>query len=236
MNFQLKNMALTCAAALFVAAAPAAFAEDKSGSNHTQGAQGAQGPVAQLAMAQNLYSYGMQSGNALAVLAAAQITMSIEVEDVERDVENKPTEGAGEVADGGDGVDSPVTAEMMLASAKELAAGDPTVMGLIEDAEAEGARGRIGGPSRTLSRLRAGRTDVFSVPFYGGSLAELAIVGDGDADLDLLVTDENGNVICKDVSYSDQLYCSFTPRWDGYFLVGVVNQGRVRNSYYLLTN
>ncbi|MEP2530323.1 hypothetical protein [Shimia sp.] len=223
-------------ASIALGAATLAFAEDKTGTNVADNAQGTQGPVAQLAMAQSLYNYGMQQKNALAVLTAAQITLSIEVTDVEREVENKATEGAAEVEDGGDGTDAPVSADMMLASARELAGGDETVLGLIEDVEAEGARGRIGGPSRTLSRLRAGRTDVFRVPFYGNSLAELAIIGDGDADLDLLVTDENGNVICKDVSYSDQLYCSWTPRWDGYFLIGVVNQGRIRNSYYIVTN
>jgi hypothetical protein len=231
----LARLLATAAVSAALVGAPAAFAQDKTGSNLTEGAEGALGPVANLAMAQNLYAYGMASKNALAVLAAAQITMSIDVTDVEREVENKPTEGADATEDG-EGTDSPVTAEAMLASARELAAGDETILGLIEDAEAEGARGRIGGPSRTLSRLKAGRTDIFRVPFYGGRLAELAVIGDGDADLDLLVTDENGNTICRDVSYSDKLYCSWTPRWDGYFLVGVVNQGRVRNSYYLLTN
>lgn len=231
-----KSFIQAAVASIAIGAATLAFAEDKTGTNVAENAEGVQGPVAQLAMAQNLYAYGMEQKNALAVLTAAQITMSIEVTDVDREVENKPTEGAGEVADGGEGTDAPVSAEMMLASARELAGGDETILGLIEDAEAEGARGRIGGPSRTLSRLHAGRTDIFRVPFYGGRLAELAIIGDGDADLDLLVTDENGNVICRDVSYSDKLYCSWTPRWDGYFLIGVVNQGRVRNSYYILTN
>ena len=61
-------------------------------------------------------------------------------------------------------------------------------------------------------------------------------MGDGDANLDLLVTDENGNTICLDKTYTDKIYCSFTPAWDGYFLVAVANQGRKRNSYYILTN
>jgi hypothetical protein len=50
------------------------------------------------------------------------------------------------------------------------------------------------------------------------------------------VTDENGNVICYDVSYSDRVYCDWTPSWDGYFYVTVQNMGGSRNSYYLLTN
>lgn len=132
--------------------------------------------------------------------------------------------------------DAPVTAEAMFAKAKELAADDEALLGLIDDAMAEGSRGRIGGAVQWLSRLPAGQTDVWEVPFYGNSYAEVAIVGDGDADLDVAVTDENGNVICYDVSWSDKLYCDFTPAWDGYFYITVQNMGGVRNSYYLMTN
>jgi len=131
---------------------------------------------------------------------------------------------------------APVTAEAMFAMATELAADDEVILGLIADTEAEGPRRRIGGAVSWLSRLPAGQTDVWEVPFYGNSYAEVAIVGDGDADLDVAVTDENGNVICYDVSWSDQLYCDWTPSWDGYFYVTVQNMGRSRNSYYLMTN
>lgn len=132
--------------------------------------------------------------------------------------------------------EGPVTAEAMFAKARELAADDEAVLGLIEDAMAEGSRGRIGGAVEWLSRLPSGQTDVWEIPFYGNSYAEVAIVGDGDANLDVAVTDENGNVICYDVSWSDKLYCDWTPAWDGYFYVTVQNMGGSRNSYYLLTN
>lgn len=132
--------------------------------------------------------------------------------------------------------DAPVTAEMMFAKATELAGGDETLIALIEDAQAEGSRGRIGGAVEWLSRLPAGQTDVWEIPFYGNSYAEVAIMGDGDADLDIAITDENGNVICYDVSYSDRVYCDWTPAWDGYFYVTVQNIGTSRNSYYLMTN
>ena len=132
--------------------------------------------------------------------------------------------------------EAPVTAEEMFAKARELAADDETVLGLIDDALAEGARGRVGGAVEWLSRLPSGQTDVWEIPFYGNSYAEVAIVGDGDANLDVAVTDENGNVICYDVSWSDKLYCDWTPAWDGYFYVTVQNMGGSRNSYYLLTN
>jgi hypothetical protein len=132
--------------------------------------------------------------------------------------------------------EAPVTAEAMFAKATELAADDETLLGLIEDAKAESSRGRIGGAVQWLSRLPAGMTDVWEVPFYGNSYAEVAIVGEGDANLDVAITDENGNVICYDVSWSDKLYCDWTPAWDGYFYITVQNMGGVRNSYYLMTN
>lgn len=132
--------------------------------------------------------------------------------------------------------EAPVTAEAMFAKATELAGDDEVLIGLIEDAQAEGSRGRIGGAVQWLSRLPAGQTDVWEIPFYGNSYAEIAVVGDGDANLDVAITDENGNVFCYDVSWSDSLYCDFTPAWDGYFYVTVQNMGGVRNSYYLMTN
>ena len=192
--------------------------------------------VSQIALAQDLFDYATGNRNAVAALAAAQIMAGVDVEDVERP---KSTEANTDVMveDGGDGVaDAPADAKMMFAAASEFAGGDPAITGLIEDAMAEGSRGRIGGASRTLSRLPAGDIDIFEVPFYGGSFAEIAIIGDGDSDLALLVTDENGNTICLDKSYSDQLYCSFTPAWNGFFVVAVANVGRLRNSYYILTN
>ena len=132
--------------------------------------------------------------------------------------------------------EGPVTVDAMFAKAKELAADDEALLGIIDDAMAETGRGRIGGAVEWLSRLPAGQTDVWEVPYYGNSYAEVAIVGDGDANLDVAVTDENGNVICYDVSWSDKLYCDWTPAWDGYFYVTVQNMGGSRNSYYLMTN
>jgi hypothetical protein len=74
------------------------------------------------------------------------------------------------------------------------------------------------------------------IPFYGNSYAESRSSATATPNLDVAVTDENGNVICYDVSWSDKLYCDWTPSWDGYFYVTVQNMGGSRNSYYLMTN
>ncbi|MGL6209550.1 MAG: hypothetical protein ACRC14_06955 [Paracoccaceae bacterium] len=221
----------TLLAATALVAGPA-MAQDKTGTNVDKAGTGTKGGVATLAMAQDLYALGLANKDALTVLTAAKLAASVEVKEVEQKKTTKGTEVAGQE----DGTDAPVDAASMLASAKELAGEDEVIAGLIEDAEAEGSRGRIGGASSTLSRLPAGQTDVWEVPFYGASYAEVAVVGDGDANLDVLVTDENGNTICYDVSWTDKVYCDFVPSWNGYFYVTVENTGSRRNSYYLMTN
>lgn len=229
---QLTKPAL-CAAALMVGLSGAVQAQDKSGTNASAVDAGKGGPVGQLAMAQELYAYGVENEDAISILAAARITAGISTKDVERE---KRTEAPGSaVAEEGEGADAPVTADAMFRKAKEVVS-DDVLKSIIDDAMAERGRGRVGGPSRTLSRLPAGYTDFFTVSFFGGQLAEIAVLGDGDADLDMLVADENGNAICLDQSYSDQIYCSFTPAWTGPFTIVVENVGRIRNSYYLLTN
>ena len=208
---------------------------DQSGTNAAQSSAEAGGAVAQLAMAQDLFSYGVAQSDALSVLVAARIAGSVTTEDGAREIVQSPREGA-DLPEEGEGADAPADAETMLSVAMDLAGTDAGLIGLIEDARAEGSRGRVGGAVKQLSRLPAGYRDTFNVGFYGGQLAEIAILGDGDADLDLSVLDENGNTICLDRSFSDQLYCSFTPVWTGNFTIVVDNVGRIRNSYYILTN
>lgn len=224
----LKSVSL---AALCLGLALPAAAEDKK-QNVIIGAAATPGAVSQLDLAQQLYALGVASGDALTVLTAAKLAAGVELKETDR---KKETKGDAPAEDT-EGAEAPVDAAMMLAKAKELAGEDEILAGLVEDAEAEGSRGRIGGASSTLSRLPSGMTDVWEIPFYGESFAEIGILGDGDANLDVLVADENGNAICFDVSASDKVYCEFTPAWNGYFYVTVQNTGKVRNSYYLMTN
>lgn len=231
----LKSLSIAFATTALVAVASTAFAQevDKSGTNVDTAATGTKGGVAQIALAQDLYALGLANKDALAVVTAAKLLSEVTVtEDTSR---TPKTTGEGEAAEAGEAA-PPVDLGVMLASARELAGDDETITALITDIETAGTRGRIGGPSSTLSRLPAGFTDTWEVPFFGNSYAELAVLGDGDANLDVWVTDENGNTICYDVSWSDKVYCDFVPAWNGYFYVTVENNGSRRNSYYLVTN
>ncbi|MGH1356157.1 MAG: hypothetical protein ACRBBS_13870 [Thalassovita sp.] len=188
----------------------------------------------QLTLAQDVFAYGVEMQDPFAVMTAAKMTAAIHVTDVARDTQTRPGESvAGE---GGDSDDLIMDAAEMFAIAAEFAGGDDHLIGLIEDAQAEGSRGRLGGASRTLNRLQSGYVDMVKLEFEGGTLAELAILGADGANLDLKVTDERGNTICNEQGLSDKLYCAWTPDSNGVYFAEVENVSSRRNSYYVLTN
>lgn len=213
---KLFSLALTAA----IVAAPAAMAGSSA--------------LKQLTLAQDVFAYGLEMQDPLAVLTAAKMTAAIHVTDVARDTQTRPGDNASEGSD--DAGDLIVEAAEMYAIAAEFAGGDDYLIGLIEDAEAEGSRGRLGGASRSLNRLQSGYVDMVKLEFEGGKLAELAILGADGANLDLKVTDAMGNTICNEQGVSDKLYCAWTPEANGVYFAEVENVSSRRNSYYVLTN
>ncbi len=193
------------------------------------------GVLEKLALAQDLFAHGLDMQDPVIVLGAAKIAASVHVTDVDRPVETR----AGDTP-GNDPAEPQapqvVSAQDMFAVALDLAAGDDTLVMLIEDAQAEGSRGQVGGATRTLNRLQSGYVDMVKVQFKGGELAELAILGTDGASLDLKVSDDRGNTICAEQGASDKLYCAWTPASDGAFFAEIENTGAKRNSYYVLTN
>lgn len=235
----LKSLSLLLASTALLAFAPSVHAEEAAKAetvNLNPAGKSARGGAAMLSMAQTLYAIGVANGDALTVLTAAKLAATV---DVKAGAEVKK-ETKGDAAAAEEGAAGPATSETMLATARELAGEDDLLISLIEDVEAAGSRGRVGGAVEWSSSLPPGQSDVWELSFFGDSPAEVAILGDGDSNLDLLVTDENGNTICNDVSTSDNVYCEFTPSWNGFFYVTVLNPtpqpGAAKNSYYLMTN
>ncbi len=196
----------------------------------------APGGARDFAMAQDLYALGLANKDALTVLTAARLAASVTLQtgtEIRLERKGGSTADVGAEAEAGSG---PADANVMLATAREFAQDDDLLLSLIEDAEVEGARGRVGGAIQRMSRLPGGLTDVWEVPFYGSAQSEVAVIGDGDSNLDVQIADANGNTICVDVSASDKMMCDFVPAENGYFYVTVQNKGDEKNSYYLLTN
>ncbi|MDL2308831.1 hypothetical protein LJC68_03995 [Bacteroidales bacterium OttesenSCG-928-B11] len=193
--------------------------------------------IAAIRIANNLAKYGYENYSALALIEAAQIfattpTQPLKTESIEKGEpvgkEEKKTEKAE------------FTPTNLLADARKFADGDATLLALAEQVEKTGkeatTRGRVGGPGIMTAKVSAGGTDTYAIKFWANELAEIALSGDGDTDLDLYVYDENGNLITSDADYSDDCYVSWVPKWTGSFIVKVVNRGRVYNNYVIGTN
>lgn len=216
---------------LTLLAAPALAQE----ANLSQSPHGAAGPAATLAMAQHLYGRALAEGDTPMLLTAIHLARSVTL---------RPATGWQKATTGTALPDQPqgTTAAPDPASpdaitlARSLAGDDPDLQDLVYDLDAQLPRGRIDGASLARSDLAAGQSDIWQIAFFGESYAELAVLGDGDSNLDVVVTDEGGNLICADLSASDQTFCDFVPARNGFFTISVANTGARLNSYSLITN
>lgn len=190
--------------------------------------------VADLSMAGKLAEYGRRVQNPLALVVAAQIMKNTPSQDKKMD---KETEGKG-TADKGKKSGSLETPEKLLADAKTMAKNNDLINELIDkESKMTAQRGKVGGPIRHVDRIMAYDTDIYrGVTFRGGERAEIALVGDGDCDLDLYVYDENDNLIDSDTDSLDRCLVSFTPRWTGKFYIKVKNLSSVYADYILVSN
>ena len=96
--------------------------------------------------------------------------------------------------------------------------------------------GADGGSRFNRDRVLAHSSDTYTMRFRAGEVARVAVIGDGDTDLDLYVYDEFGNLIGSDTDYTDACIVTWAPRWTGVFTIQVVNRGNVYNVYRLQTN
>lgn len=207
---------------------PAAVSEDKA-----EAAQPSSEQLAAIRVATDLAKYGYEAESASALIESANILAGVPTQALEATKEN--TGVANPTKD-----EKSLTVESLLADAKVFAAGDETLLAMVAKVEQkyqlELIRGRSGGPATDYDRVEARSYVQYYITFRGGEFAEVAVVGDGDTDLDLYIYDENGNLIDSDIDYTDACYCSFVPSWTGSFRVKIVNRGSVYNRYTLITN
>lgn len=189
--------------------------------------------VENVRLATRLAKYGYANYSALSLIEAASILSRVDTEALKPDSYQK---GEGESTD--KTFKAEITVEQLLKDAREYADGDATLLALANsiDVPKTSVRGAVGGAKRHTDLVKAHSTDVYHIKFYAGRTAEIFVSGDGDSDLDLYVYDENGNLIKKDIDYSDDCYVSWTPKWTGSFTVKIVNRGNICNRYTLWTN
>lgn len=193
--------------------------------------------LAAIRTATDLAKYGYEAESASALIEAANILASTPTQALEAAIEK-----GAENADESEKLSQvQFTPAQLLADARELTE-DATLLALADkvdaklNAQTEGTRGAMGGPKYAYGSVSAHSYTYYNQKFWANELAEIAVSGDGDTDLDLYVYDENGNLIVSDTDYTDDCYVRFYPRWTGLFRVKIVNRGGVYNNYAIVTN
>ncbi len=178
------------------------------------------------ALSARTYSLGQDSGDALLMITAARLRKSLALQPTDR----APVDGAG-------ATDTLLTWEEMLTAAETLAAGDPTLLGLIADTRAETDKGVAFGPVYNIGSLETGADDTYPpMEFRGGEYAEVYVEAKTATDLNLVVRDSEGRLVCSDTDISPIAYCGWTPAEAGAFTVTVENRGPEAAPYALMTN
>lgn len=194
--------------------------------------------IAALRTANELAKYGYSVESASALIEAANILASTPSQ-----VLDAPVEQGEETANETEKTDNvQFDPAKLIADAREIAGEDVALLAMAEKVEAklaacaEGTRGAVGGPKYAYGTVYAHSYTYYDQQFYANQIAEVAVSGDGDTDLDLFIYDENGNLIVSDTDYTDNCYVRFCPSWTGYFRIKIVNRGGVYNNYAIATN
>jgi hypothetical protein len=185
--------------------------------------------IAAIQTANSLAKYGYSMESASALIGAAEIFAQVQTQLLGTDPEQ-----------GSSGNKPLFTPASLIADAKKFAAGDPVMLAWASEVEASlgvRTRGAVGGPKEGYSSVAPNNGYIsYKLAFRAGELAEILVVGDGVADIDLYIYDQNGNLIGSDDDYSDECYVSFVPRWTGSFTIEVVNRGRRSSNFSIVTN
>ena len=187
-------------------------------------------PIARLQVSADLLAIGRTTRDPLALVVAARIMKTLGGAEIglkpeaRRDAANTPKPG------------QPVSPDTILLEARGLAKGDKITNLLIDETAWITVLRDAEQPRTHQDTIQPGATDVYTVVFNGGQLAEAGIAGGGDSDLDLFVYDEDDHLVCRSTASTDREYCRWWPRWTGPFRIEIQNLGAVADLYRLATN
>jgi hypothetical protein len=188
--------------------------------------------VRQAQLSAELYALGLEARDPVTILTAAKLRKQMSFT---RD-DSKGFTAPGDVA-GVTKQAAPVTWQEMLAEARDFAAGDAAVLGLIEDLENEAGKGVATGQVYSISTIRDGGTDTYDpLPFRGGEYAEVYVESRDGSDLNVYIYDAQGRLVCSDTDISAISYCGWRPADSGSFTIEVKNRGQGGAGYSLMTN
>ncbi|MBB4081562.1 hypothetical protein [Brevundimonas lenta] len=180
--------------------------------------------VAQSVTAAELASWGRTHGDAGALIMAARLLAEVPV---------RPGEG-----EGGEPI---LTPGRLLDEAAALSAGNQPLMDAIDRLREPLTRGVQSspfgaGPVFTVKQLRAREAWAFELDARRGEILRVAAIGDGDTDIDLIIRDSRGSILCRD-GYGDHYpVCTVSSGAGGKMRVNIVNRGDVWTSIQVLSN
>ncbi|RVT82655.1 hypothetical protein DXV76_15555 [Rhodobacteraceae bacterium CCMM004] len=186
-------------------------------------------PIAAMRLSAELFQAAQALSDPLLMIASAKLRKSVALDRVER----APEEGdAADVPDPG-----ALDWQAMLAEAEALAAGDPTLAGLVDDVRVETTKGVASGQVYSRTTIRGGGRNTYAgLVFDGGTYADVYVEAGAGADLNLFVTDAQGRLVCSDTDLSAIAYCGWRPEARAAFTIEVRNASNRGTPYDLMTN
>lgn len=183
-------------------------------------------PVKLAELSARLYAMGVDRQDPLLILSAARLRKTL-----------APVASDRAAMGGVAGAGAPLGWEEMLAAAEPLADGDESLMGLIEDIRTETTKGVSSGPVYNIGSLSNGGGDTYPpIEFRGGEYAEVYVEAKAATNLNLMILDDKGRLVCTDTDISHIAYCGWTPAQGGTFTLKVENKGPASAAYALMTN
>lgn len=225
-----KKMAMALVAASLLASP--SIAQDKKGTNLSEkeaAATDSSKAVDTLALGYKLADYARTAKDARAMIVAAKMVDSVTTKE---GTDKGKIEGTGK----GTGTAKVTTAADLFAEAKTLAGGDADIVAAVEAAQAETSKGVITGAIRTVQYVPGSTTWTVRFTARGGEPLVVGVRRDSATPLGLKIFDENGNLVCQDMSGNVTLYCRVNPIWTGPFAVQAINYGAYGTGVAMVTN
>jgi hypothetical protein len=177
--------------------------------------------VTQMVTAAEVATWARANGDVQALLVAARML---------DEVRTRPQSG-----------DEPfLTPGALLEEAERMAGDDPAVqaqvlrMRTLEKGVRASAFGA--GPIVMVRRVRARETFGFEVDARPNEVLRVAAIGDGDTNIDLVLREREGAVLCSDSSLDHYPVCTLVRPRGGPVRIEVVNRGSVWSRVQVLTN
>lgn len=191
--------------------------------------------VAQVVTAAQVAAWGRAHQDAGAMIMAARILAEVPVR----------------AATAGDASPPILTPATLLDEAAALSIGDQAALDAIAylraqnlsdaDPAESGVRGVRSspfgqGPIFMVRELRARETYGFEVEARGGEVLRVAAIGDGDTNIDMVVRDEAGALVCEDGFGDHYPVCTVARARPGKMRIGIVNRGAIWTKVQILSN